>query len=281
MKKKLINDFETEKLVYLMFQNSKQALNAVEEVLPQISELIDEVVKTINNKGRIFYIGAGTSGRIGILDASEIYPTFGEERLFNAIIAGGREAVFRAKEYAEDSANFGKSDLERAGFSNKDIAIGISASGKTPYVLGALEFAHSVGAKTGLVTCRKVNYDFADFTVIADTGEEFLKGSTRLNAGTVQKIILNMISTIAMIKTGRTYENLMVAVVPSNKKLIERATKIVSELTGAPYEVAKKTVKETKDARIAILMIKKGLSKKEAESLLQERSFDFPKAYES
>ncbi len=278
--KKLINDFETEKLVYLMFQSAKRSFDAVENALPNVAKLIDSTIEVIQKGGKVFYIGAGTSGRIGVLDASEIYPTFGEENLFNAIIAGGKEAIFKAKEYAEDSSDSGRKDLQEAGFTQSDIAIGISASGRTPYVLGALKYAHSIGAKTGLMACRKVNYDFVDLVVVADTGEEFVRGSTRLNAGTAEKIILNMISTISMIKTGRTYGDLMVAVVPSNKKLIDRATKIVSYLTGAPYEVARKVTEETKDARIAALMLKKGLSKKEAQDLLKERGFNFPKAYE-
>ncbi len=280
MKKEIINNFKTEKLVYLMLQSSKRAFDAVESALRQISTLTDKVTETVKSGGKIFYVGAGTSGRVGVLDASEIYPTFGEEDLFNALIAGGKEAMFKAKEYAEDSSTQGEEDLKNAGFAQSDFAIGISASGKTPYVLGALKFARSIGAKTGLIACREVNYDFVDYPVIAETGEEFIKGSTRLNAGTAEKLILNMVSTISMIKAGRTYDNLMVAVVPSNNKLIDRAAKIVCELTGAPFNKAKNIVMKTKDARIASLMLKKGLTEEEAEKLLKKEGFDFPKAYE-
>ncbi|MCD6426638.1 MAG: N-acetylmuramic acid 6-phosphate etherase [Caldisericaceae bacterium] len=280
MKKEIINNFDTEKLVYLMFQSSKRAFEAVESALHRISVLTDKVTETVKNGGRIFYVGAGTSGRIGVLDASEIYPTFGEENLFNALIAGGKEAMFKAKEYAEDSSAQGEEDLKNAGFAKSDIAIGISASGKTPYVLGALKFARSIGARTSLISCRAVNYDFVDYLVVADTGEEFIKGSTRLNAGTAEKLILNMVSTISMIKAGRTYDNLMVAVVPSNNKLVDRAARIVSELTGAPFDKARELVMKTKDARIASLMLKKDLTEEEARNLLKKEGFDFPKAYE-
>ncbi len=280
MKEKLVNEFSVEKLVHLMFQSSKKAFDAVENALPEIGNLTNLIIDVIKEGGKVFYIGAGTSGRIGVLDASEIYPTFGEEDLFKAVIAGGKEAVFKAKEQIEDFDNQGKEDLESAGFTNKDIALGITASGKTPYVIGALKYAHSIGAKTGLVACNDVYYDFIDETVIAKTGDEFVKGSTRLNAGTAEKIILNIISTVSMVKLGRTYGNLMVSVVPTNNKLVKRATEIVSLITGVSVEEAEKITRDVKDARIASLMIKKGITKKEAEKLLKRHNFNFVEAFD-
>ena len=279
--KKLINTFDTEKLVYLMFQHGKNALDAVEKALPEVSALTDSVISTIKNGGRVFYIGAGTSGRIGVLDASEIFPTFHEESLFNGIIAGGKDALIKAKEQIEDFSDMGETDLKNARFTASDIAIGISASGKTPYVLGALKYANRLHAKTALVSCNDIKYDFVDVVVVAETGEEFVKGSTRLNAGTAEKLILNMVSTISMIKLGRTYDNLMVAVVPTNKKLVKRAAEIVSTITGVPLKEAEALVEKTKDARVASLMIKKNLTEEEALNLLKEKGFNFVEAYES
>jgi len=279
--KKLINHFGTEKLVYLMFQHGKNAFDAVEKALPEVATLTEAVINTIKGGGKVFYIGAGTSGRIGVLDASEIFPTFHEEDLFNGVIAGGKDALIKAKEQVEDFSDMGEADLKKAGFTASDIAIGVSASGKTPYVLGALKYANKIGAKTALVACRKVNYAFVDTIAVAETGEEFIKGSTRLNAGTAEKLILNMVSTISMVKLGRTYDNLMVAVVPTNKKLVKRAAEIVSKITGVPFDEAEALVVKTKDARVACLMIKKNLSAEEALNLLKEKGFNFVEAYES
>lgn len=278
---KILNHLSTEELVKMMFQKSLNAFNAVEKALPKVIELTEIVTNTIENGGRVFYVGAGTSGRIGVLDASEIYPTFHEEDLFNGIIAGGLEALIKAKEDVEDLSNSGEEDLKGAKVTDKDIVIGISASGKTPYVIGALKYAKSIKAKTALVSCKPVEYDFVDVVVIAETGEEFIIGSTRLNAGTAEKLILNMVSTISMVKLGRTYDNLMVAVVPTNKKLIKRASEIVSKITGTSLEKAEEVVSKTKDARIACLMIKKNISFEEALNLLKEKNFNFVEAYES
>lgn len=278
---KVLNHLSTEELVKMMFQKSLNALNAVEKALPKVIELTEIVTNTIENGGRVFYVGAGTSGRIGVLDASEIYPTFHEEDLFNGIIAGGLEALVKAKEDVEDLSNLGEEDLKASKVTDKDIVIGISASGKTPYVIGALKYAKSINAKTALISCKVVEYDFVDVVVIAETGEEFIIGSTRLNAGTAEKLILNMVSTISMVKLGRTYDNLMVAVVPTNKKLVKRASEIVAKITGTSLEKAEEVVSKTKDARIACLMIKKNISFEEALNLLKEKKFNFVEAYES
>ena len=276
-----LNDLSTDKLVGKMFAFSKNAYDAVQRALPDIAELTETVINVIENGGCVFYIGAGTSGRIGTLDASEIPPTFGEYNLFIPIIAGGVDALVHAKEFVEDYSMQGKEDLKSAGFTERDIAIGISASGNTPYVLGALKHAHTVNGETALLSCKKTNYPFINHLVVMEAGEEFIKGSTRLNAGTAQKLALNMISTIAMIKLGRTFDNLMVAVVPTNGKLIKRAADIVSEIAGVPVNDTLGLVKKTKDARIAILMAKKGLSEVNARALLKKYNNNFVKAYES
>ncbi len=277
----MLNKKETKEIVREMIENERKAFDAVKKAEKEIAKLTEAVIDTINSGGRIFYVGAGTSGRIGVLDASEIPPTFNEKRLFVPVIAGGKDAVFEAREQAEDSAESGGSDLRKEGFSRKDMAIGISASGRTPYVIGALTFAKSIGAKTAIVACNDVRIPFADIHVITHTGEEFVKGSTRLNAGTAEKLVLNIVSTVSMIKLGRTYDNLMVAVVPTNRKLISRAAQIVSEITGASYDEALEKIMETKDARIACLMIKKKISAEEARNLLKKFNNDFVKAYES
>lgn len=276
-----LNDLSTDKLVEKMFVFSKNAYDAVQKALPDIAKLTETVIDVIENGGRVFYIGAGTSGRIGTLDASEIPPTFGEYNLFIPIIAGGVDALIHAKEFVEDYSAQGEEDLKNAGFTGKDIAIGISASGHTPYVLGALKYARTVSGETALLSCKKTNYPFINHLVIMETGEEFVKGSTRLNAGTAQKLALNIISTIAMIKLGRTFDNLMIAVVPTNEKLIKRAADIVSEIAGVPINDALDLVKKTKDARIAILMAKKGLPEADARALLKKYNNNFVKAYES
>lgn len=202
---------------------------AIREVLDKIEIVVNYVVQAFQNGGRLIYAGAGTSGRLGILDASECPPTFGvDKNLVQGIIAGGLKAVTDAIEGAEDNEQAGGEDLKKVSLTNKDVVIGIAASGRTPYVIGALKYAKEIGAKTASISNNansKIG-EIADVAIEVVTGPEIITGSTRLKAGTAQKLVLNMISTTSMIKIGKVYENLMVDVQPTNKKLIERSKKL-------------------------------------------------------
>ncbi len=208
---------------------------AVAEVLPQIAQAIDTIADCLNAGGRLFYMGAGTSGRLGVLDATELVPTFSlpPERAV-ALIAGGEQAIVRSVEGAEDSAEQGQADLQRHGFGAGDVLVGVAASGGTPYVIGGLAHARQMGAPTIAVVCNPGSpvAAAADIPIEVVTGPEILTGSTRLKAGTAQKMVLNMISTGAMVRMGKVYGNLMVDVQPTNAKLRQRAIRIVSEITG-------------------------------------------------
>lgn len=213
-------------------ENSKVTL-AVEAALGQIEMACDTVTQAIQNGGRVFYIGSGTSGRLGVCDAAECPPTFGVPYdLFNGIIAGGEQCMFKAAENAEDNEALGTDDLQKRHFCSKDILIGISASGSAAYVISAVEYAKSIGAKTVSITNNPDTKlgSIADIDICADTGPEVITGSTRMKAGTAQKIILNMISTVSMVQCGCVYENLMINLRPTNNKLRRRMIGIVSQI---------------------------------------------------
>src|SRR5690625_1465200 len=219
-----------EEIAYLMNDEDRKVPEAIKKVLPELTELIEAVIHSFEQNGRLIYIGAGTSGRLGILDAAECVPTFGTppEKVVG-LIAGGEKAIKDAVEGAEDSKELGIEDLKNINLNEKDIVIGIAASGRTPYVLGGLEYARKVGAKTGAISNNsktKISA-LADYPVEVITGPEVLTGSTRLKAGTAQKLVLNMISTISMVKTGKVYENLMVDVQATNEKLVEDRKSVV------------------------------------------------------
>ena len=231
----------------------------ISQLLPKIAEVIDIAAEILKNKGRIFYIGAGTSGRLGVVDASECPPTF--NALPNEIIgliAGGEKAFTKAIEGAEDSENLGKEDLIKNNFSNNDMCIGLAASGRTPYVIGGLKYAKSLGARTVSISCNinsKIS-KISDIAIEAIVGPEILTGSTRLKAGTAQKLILNMISTGAMIKRGKCYQNLMVDLQMKNKKLERRGINIIKEATGVEEKEAKEFMEKANGCvKIAIVMI--------------------------
>lgn len=274
-----LDQLEIRELSRMFLDDHKKVFKAISKALDSINVVIELIVNTVIKDGRVFYIGAGTSGRIAVLDASEIGPTFSRSDIFIPIIAGGIEAFFSAKEYLEDDESLGIEELKKRNFSDKDVLIGISASGTTPFVISSLKYAKSKSAKNVLIANKDVYYDFVDYHIILKTGEEFIKGSTRLKAGTSQKIVLNMISTISMIKLGYTFGNLMVSVNPTNSKLIDRAASIVSEISGISFEMAKEMILQVKDPRIALIMIKKGVSKEEAERILRENKYSFRKAY--
>ena len=261
-----------------MNKEDKKVAEAVEKALPMIEPVIEKTIESFNHGGRLIYLGAGTSGRLGVLDAAECVPTFGvEASMVVGLIAGGEKAMTLAVEGAEDDLELGKQDLIDLQLTKNDMVIGIAASGRTPYVIGALDYAKSIGAHTGSLACN-MNAEIsqhADFPIEVDCGAEFLTGSTRLKSGTAQKLILNMISTIAMIGIGKVYNNLMVDVRPTNEKLVERSKRIIMEATECDYQTAEKTfIQAEEDVKLAIVMILTNSAKDEAqEKLVQAKGF--------
>ncbi|OYD07954.1 N-acetylmuramic acid 6-phosphate etherase [Paludifilum halophilum] len=247
-------------IVQAMNREDFRVPQAVEKSLSQVARTVEEMVKTVKGGGRIFYIGAGTSGRLGILDASECPPTFSTDpELVQGIIAGGEQALRFAVEGVEDSMDRGKADLQSRNFSSCDFLVGIAASGRTPYVLGALQYARQIGAGTASITCNPGSRmgQWADVAIEVDTGSEVLQGSTRLKSGTAQKMILNMLSTATMVRLGKAYQNLMVDLNPSNQKLEERSRRIIRIATGATREEVEQAYRacegETKTAIVTLL----------------------------
>lgn len=228
---------------------------AVQKALPQIEQLVEAILPRMQQGGRLFYIGAGTSGRLGILDASECPPTYGVPHgLVVGLIAGGDSAIRKAVEFAEDDTEQGWIDLQEHAFGEFDSLIGIAASGTTPYVVSCLKRARSESFLTGCITCNPGSpaADAAEFPVVVATGPEFVTGSTRMKAGTAQKLVLNMISTTLMIRLGRVKGNRMVDMQLSNNKLIDRGTRMVMEATGLNFELASSLLKETGSVRKAV-----------------------------
>ena len=237
-----LDEMTTLEAVTVMNDEDKTVAYAVEKALPQIAEAVDFVVDSFQKDGRLIYVGAGTSGRLGVLDASECPPTFGVPYdMVIGVIAGGKNAVFKAAEGAEDSGNSGVQDLKEIVLTEKDTVVGISVSGDAAYIYNALEYAREVGSHTVALTGNPVNRisAVADVTILTDTGAEVVTGSTRLKAGTAHKMVLNMLSTVAMVRTGKVIENLMVNVAPTNVKLFDRAARIIDTLTGMGVEQAK------------------------------------------
>lgn len=269
-----IDRVSTLEMVRLINQEDQQVAQAVERVLPAIAQTIDLIAAQFKQGGRLFYIGAGTSGRLGILDASECPPTYGVDfGLVVGLIAGGDGAIRKAVEGAEDSPELGMNDLKAHDFTAQDVLVGLAASGRTPYVLGGLEYANSLGAHTVAVACSPNSEigNVAEIAIEPLPGPEVITGSTRMKAGTAQKLVLNMLSTGAMIKIGKVYSNLMVDVQASNQKLIERCKRIVSEATGVDRSQAEALLELTHyDVKLAILIQRTGLDPKSAAQILQE-----------
>ncbi|MPQ31278.1 N-acetylmuramic acid 6-phosphate etherase [Clostridium estertheticum] len=263
-----IDTVSTLEMVKIINNEDKKVAGAVEKELPKIAIAIDSIAQRMHKGGRLIYIGAGTSGRLGILDASECPPTFGiPEELVQGIIAGGKEAIFRAIEGAEDSKQIAESDLKSKGLTQNDTVVGIAASGRTPYVIGGLEYANEIGALTISVTCNANSpvSAVAKISIAPVVGAEVVTGSTRLKSGTAQKLVLNMLSTGAMIKLGKVYGNLMVDVKSTNEKLTQRAKLIVCEATGIDIEEATEVLSITDfDVKLAIFMILSKLNKEQA-----------------
>ena len=269
-----IDKVSTIEMLQKINEEDKKVAIAVEKEIPQIADAIDKTVERMHNGGRLIYIGAGTSGRLGILDASECPPTYGvSEELVQGVIAGGQEAIFRAQEGAEDSKELAVKDLKERNITSNDVVVGIAASGRTPYVIGGLEYANEIGALTVSITCNKDSEvsKCAKISIAPVVGPEVVTGSTRLKSGTAQKLVLNMLSTGSMIKLGKVYGNLMVDVQTTNEKLVERAKKIVSEATGLNIEESTKILNETNfDVKLAIFMVLSNLDKNEAKAKLDE-----------
>lgn len=248
-------------IVKLINDEDKKVPIVIENILPIISKTVDKIVEAMNNGGRLIYAGAGTSGRLGILDASECLPTFSvSEDQVVAIIAGGERAIRHAMEGAEDNEEQGKQDILALKPSKHDVIVGIAASGRTPYTLGVMKAARQEGAAVACVVCSPHSpmEAAADFAIVAEVGPEVVTGSTRMKAGTAQKLILNMLTTASMIKLGKVYSNLMIDVMPTNEKLKERAKSIVAEITGVSIEEADVALREHGDTKIAILSLLSG-----------------------
>jgi N-acetylmuramic acid 6-phosphate etherase len=263
----------TVEILQLMNSADAEIAEAVHRELPRIGLAIDAIAETLGRNGHLAYIGAGASGRLGVLDASECPPTFGvNPDLVRGIIAGGERALARASEASEDDPVRGAADLEASGFNKDDVVVGISASGRTPYVLGAVQWARQIGAVTCGISCAPGSElsKAVDYPMEPAPGPEVIAGSTRLRAGTATKMVLNMISTAVMIRLGHVYGNLMVNVQPSNFKLEDRARRIVAQATGVDYDRASQLLEAGgRNVRTAIVMGKRNLNRTEAERLLE------------
>ncbi len=230
-----IDTLSTNQILEKINDEDQKVAPAVRKAIDQIVPLVDQVVASFNQGGRLIYLGAGTSGRIGVLDASECPPTFGvDHNMVIGVIAGGKEALYKAVEGAEDDKTLAITDLKKIKLTKNDVVIGIAASGRTPYVIAGIEYAKSIHAKTGCITTsiNSVLASIVDFPIVAYTGAEAITGSTRMKSGTAQKLICNMISTASMIKMGKVYQNLMVDVLATNEKLVARSIGIIKEITG-------------------------------------------------
>ncbi|MDU0268114.1 N-acetylmuramic acid 6-phosphate etherase [Mammaliicoccus sciuri] len=267
-----------EQFVDIMNNEDQKVAQFIKEENHAIAQLITQVINGLNNGGRLIYMGAGTSGRLGVLDAAECVPTFGvTPDVVVGLIAGGPSAMTVAVEGAEDDESLGEQDLRDLNINEHDTVIGIAASGRTPYVIGGLRYAQSINVPTGCVTCNKASEvgKHADYPVQVDVGPEVLTGSTRLKAGTAQKLILNMISTGAMVGIGKVYENLMIDVKATNKKLKQRAVNMIQEVLQTTDEDSVKLFKQSDEqVKVAIVMGMHGISKEEAlERLKQAKGF--------
>ena len=261
-------------IVQLMNDEDKQVPLAIEKCLPQIAQAVECIVAAFQQGGRLVYIGAGTSGRLGVLDASECPPTFGvSPEMVKGIIAGGERALRHPIEGAEDSKAQAVVDLHTIQFSSKDVLVGIAASGRTPYVIGALEYAESLGSVTVSIASNpnSAMANIVDIAIDTVVGAEVLTGSSRLKSGTAQKLVLNMLTTASMILMGKCYQNLMVDVQASNEKLKARAIRIVMQATDCDKSLAEETLKQAdQNAKLAIMMILSGLDRAQAEDLLEK-----------
>ena len=269
-----IDRVSTVELLQIINREDQTVADAVSQEIPRIAAAVDAIVERFRQSGRLFYLGAGTSGRLGVLDAAECPPTFGTpaERV-QGLLAGGEAAIFRASEGSEDDPKAGQADLEARGFGPKDALVGITASGRTPYVLGAVAYARSLGALTVGLSCNPESQlsRTVDLAITPVVGPEVIAGSTRMKAGSAQKLVLNMISTAVMVKMGYVLGNLMVKLQLKSEKLIARGRRIVAEVAGCDDDVAARALAQADhDVRVAILMAKFGLGPGAARQRLAE-----------
>lgn len=268
-----LDEMTVEQLLVVMNEEDQSVPHVIKQELPIIAKVIERAIASFKRGGRLIYIGAGTSGRLGILDAAECVPTFGvSPDMVVGLIAGGERALVKAVEGAEDSEDLAVHDLKALHLNENDTVVGIAASGRTPYVVGGLDYAQEVGATTAALSCNKGSNisDHAEFKIEVETGPEVLTGSTRLKAGTAQKLVLNMISTASMIGVGKVYQNLMVDVQPTNEKLEVRATRMIAEATGVDEQTAARYFDSSNGhVKTAIIMILADVSYAEAVERLQ------------
>jgi N-acetylmuramic acid 6-phosphate etherase len=266
-----IDALPTGQMLEIINAADKEIAEAVRREIPAIAAAVDGIAERLDEGGRLFYIGAGTSGRLGVLDASECPPTFNAPpEMVQGLIAGGDGALRRSAEKAEDDPEGGKRDLEERGFASGDALVGIAASGRTPYVLGGLRYARGLGALTVGLSCT-TSSEVAQTAEIAITpvpGPEIITGSTRMRAGTATKMVLNMLSTGVMIRMGFVYGNLMVNVQPTNDKLTDRARRIISAITEVSYDEASRLLAKAGSVRAAVIMHERQVSREEAEAIL-------------
>ena len=280
-----IDEVSTLEAIRLINGEDALVAAAVEKELPKIAEAIDRIVERLKKGGRLFYIGTGTSGRLGVLDASEIPPTFGVSyELIQGIIAGGYEALYKATEASEDEKSAGIEDLKTRGVGPDDAVVGIAASGRTPYTRGAVEYARSLGCFTACIVCAKDSAlaKTAEVAIEPLVGPEAITGSTRMKAGTAQKMVLNMISTVTMIRLGYVSGNLMTNVKPSNEKLKDRTLRILMVEAELESSAAEKLLNAASgDLRVALVMDRTGVSAEEAQKSLEENNYVIDKAVET
>jgi N-acetylmuramic acid 6-phosphate etherase len=267
-----LDNLSTLEMVTKFNQQDATVAEAVRLTLPDVAKAVDAAAASLSAGGRLIYLGAGTSGRLGVLDASECPPTFGVPHgLVVGLIAGGPGALLKAVEGAEDNAQLGVSDLQALELKPQDMVVGIAASGRTPYVIGALRYARQLGCHTAAVSCNPASpiAHEAEIAISPVVGPEALTGSTRLKSGTAQKLVLNMISTGAMVRIGKVYQNLMVDMQATNIKLVDRACRMVCQATGCTAEEAETALKQTQyEVKTAILMVLSGIAADQAKSLL-------------
>ena len=268
-----IDRVSTIEIVKKINNEDKTVAYAVEKAIPEIAKCVDMVYDTFMNDGRLIYMGAGTSGRIGLVDAVECKPTYGvSPEMVQCLMAGGLPAMVQAVEGAEDSRTMAVEDLKRINLTNKDIVIGIAASGRTPYVLGGVEYARSIGAKTASISTSQntILSSMVDCPIEAVTGAEPITGSTRMKSGTAQKMICNIISTSAMVKMGKVYENLMIDVQATNEKLVARAVSILKDITGLDDAEAKQAYDKYGSVKKAMLGVLAGIEPDEVSKILDK-----------
>lgn len=269
-----LDEMTLEEMLRQMNKEDAQVPKAIEEALPEIEQAVSKIIESFNKDGRLIYMGAGTSGRLGVLDAAECVPTFGvSSEMVIGLIAGGEKAMVEAVEGAEDSLTLAEEDLKGLNLTANDTVVGIAASGRTPYVIGGLKYAREVGAATVSIACNQEAEvsQFSEIAIEVDAGPEVLTGSTRLKAGTAQKLILNMLSTASMVGIGKVYQNLMVDVQPTNEKLEVRSKNIIMEATGCSKDQASQAFEASgKQVKVAIVMVLTGTDKAQAEASIEK-----------